>query len=331
MAQKGKQSSQKSTEPAQPASGPASEPTPNGLEKSLRLLARFRRFYWDIGGVACLALAFMTLLALLIPSWSAGLLRWWVDSLQRWLGWGSVWIVSAITVVGLWMLFHQGQERPPVIRWGRVLALEIAALASIGVLTVFGGASIVRAEAGLDGGRIGWGIVELLQIILAPVGLSGLFWIGALLLVIFTFSLAGGIGLAAVYRERSRRLASEPDYTSAAYSTPGPVVSASSISNGKTQPVAVAAADARKKRPILPPEFRKNFRLEPEEEPAPGPRQRDERLPPVDLLMPEQSARQDERNINLTAGLIEKTLSEFGIPAKVVGFRVGPTVTSVRG
>ncbi len=31
--------------------------------------------------------------------------------------------------------------------------------------------------------------------------------------------------------------------------------------------------------------------------------------------------------INLTAGLIEKTLAEFGIPAKVIGFKVGPTVT----
>jgi len=47
----------------------------------------------------------------------------------------------------------------------------------------------------------------------------------------------------------------------------------------------------------------------------------------LDLLVNEQSIRQDERNINQTAGLIEKTLAEFGIPAKVVGFRVGPTVT----
>jgi S-DNA-T family DNA segregation ATPase FtsK/SpoIIIE len=31
--------------------------------------------------------------------------------------------------------------------------------------------------------------------------------------------------------------------------------------------------------------------------------------------------------VNQIAGLIEKTLSEFGIPAKVVGFRSGPTVT----
>ena len=45
------------------------------------------------------------------------------------------------------------------------------------------------------------------------------------------------------------------------------------------------------------------------------------------FLGTETVSRQDERNINETAGLIEKTLAEFGIPATVVGFRVGPTVT----
>ncbi len=57
------------------------------------------------------------------------------------------------------------------------------------------------------------------------------------------------------------------------------------------------------------------------------PQPRSDRLPPLNVLLGEQSVRPDERNINQTAGLIEKSLSEFGIPAKVVGFRIGPTVT----
>ncbi len=44
-------------------------------------------------------------------------------------------------------------------------------------------------------------------------------------------------------------------------------------------------------------------------------------------MLGEQSVRPDERIINQIAGLIEKTLSEFSIPAKVVGFRIGPSVT----
>jgi len=54
---------------------------------------------------------------------------------------------------------------------------------------------------------------------------------------------------------------------------------------------------------------------------------RSDDLPPFDLLVSEQYNRPDERTINQTAGLIEKTLAEFGIPARVTDFRVGPTVT----
>ena len=43
--------------------------------------------------------------------------------------------------------------------------------------------------------------------------------------------------------------------------------------------------------------------------------------------MAEQSLPPDERTINQTAGMIMKTLSEFGIPATVIGYRIGPTVT----
>ena len=37
--------------------------------------------------------------------------------------------------------------------------------------------------------------------------------------------------------------------------------------------------------------------------------------------------RTDERTINQTAGMIMKTLAEFGIPATVIGYRIGPAVT----
>jgi S-DNA-T family DNA segregation ATPase FtsK/SpoIIIE len=47
----------------------------------------------------------------------------------------------------------------------------------------------------------------------------------------------------------------------------------------------------------------------------------------LDILPKGELYKPDKRAINLTAGLIEKTLDEFGIPAKVVGFRTGPTVT----
>jgi S-DNA-T family DNA segregation ATPase FtsK/SpoIIIE len=94
------------------------------------------------------------------------------------------------------------------------------------------------------------------------------------------------------------------------------------------QPVAPTPVSPPKKQVPLPPQFRKNFKVPEKQDEKPAtPLPRGERLPPLNLLFGEQAARPDERHINQTAGLIEKTLSEFGIPAKVTGFRIGPTVT----
>jgi S-DNA-T family DNA segregation ATPase FtsK/SpoIIIE len=119
-----------------------------------------------------------------------------------------------------------------------------------------------------------------------------------------------------------------PDASQAEMEYPGlgPAVSEAPIEGAESQPV-LQQERARKRRPVLPAQFRKNFRVESAEESTASPPPRDERLPDLDLLVDERVSRPDERNINMTAGLIEKTLAEFGIPAKVVGFRVGPTVT----
>jgi S-DNA-T family DNA segregation ATPase FtsK/SpoIIIE len=83
-----------------------------------------------------------------------------------------------------------------------------------------------------------------------------------------------------------------------------------------------------KPAPKLPPEFRPSL-VAPEKKTAKPakPIVREEGLPPLNILMAEQAVRADERTINQTAGLIMKTLSEFGIPATVIGYRVGPAVT----
>ena len=84
-----------------------------------------------------------------------------------------------------------------------------------------------------------------------------------------------------------------------------------------------------KKKPTpLPPKFRKSLRAPESQDsrPAKSP-PRNDNLPALTILSGEQASRPDERTINQTAGMIEKTLSEFGIPATVIGFRIGPTVT----
>jgi len=306
--------------------------TPPGAQSppfdgTLRLLTRFERFAWDIGGVIALAFTLMTLLALVLPQLTHGvLLSWWAGKLQLWFGWGSIWVIVTTGVLGLWMLRQRHTIEVPQVRWGRVLALEMAAFASLALLSVLGGTSLRNAEAGLDGGVIGWGLAELLRLILQPIGLSAAFWRALLVGAIFVISSMTGLGLVAPLAAWAGKSELEPELNGADAVGANPVVSEAPLPGQEA--AASIEKSSRKKRLPLPAQFRKNFRLQPEDAEKPSnPPPRDDRLPPLDLLINEQTVRPDERNINLTAGLIEKTLAEFGIPAKVVGFRIGPTVT----
>jgi S-DNA-T family DNA segregation ATPase FtsK/SpoIIIE len=78
----------------------------------------------------------------------------------------------------------------------------------------------------------------------------------------------------------------------------------------------------------LPRQFRKDFKLPATPPAAPAARaERDPRLPGLDLLSRGETGQITAREVNQTAGLIEKTLAEFGLPARVVDFRTGPAVT----
>jgi S-DNA-T family DNA segregation ATPase FtsK/SpoIIIE len=307
-----------------PSSKNSSGSQDTAFDRTLRLFTRFERFSWDLGGIALLAVAAMTLVALILPGLARGfLLTWWSHQLAHWFGWGSVWVVSALLVIGLWMLRRRYAGEFPHIPWGRVFSLELAAFSSLALLALLGGASLERASQGLDGGAIGWGLSELLRIALDSIGFRQPVWQGLLLGFVCLVSILAGTGLLqslSAWAHRVSTVSARPDLADLAAPA---VVSEAPLSTQGSQP----ASDGKKKRSALPAQFRKNFRVENEEQSPIAPPPRDDRLPPLELLFNEQASRPDERNINLTAGLIEKTLSEFGIPAKVVGFRVGPTVT----
>ena len=136
---------------------------------AITIWVRFERFTWDVGGVTLMAIAVMTLLTLLFPQLAGGKwLVWWTGLLKRWFGWGSVFIVMAAGVLGLVML-RRRMDNLPVVRWRRVFALEGATFAALTLMTVLGGGTLERAEAGLDGGVVGWGLAELISVVFPPV------------------------------------------------------------------------------------------------------------------------------------------------------------------
>ena len=310
--------------PQKPASQTPTHPPDN---RPTKLLVRFQRFTWDIASVLALTLALMTLLALLWPSSSGGLLAWWAVWLKLWLGWGSLWLVVLLGISGLLMLRIR-VSREVVFPWRTVFTLELGVFASLALLAGLKGNSLERADVGLDGGRIGWALSFLIAKLFTPLGDIGSILQNACLSIITLVMLALGSGIAGPLNTWINKQKASWKHTPASEPEVNPVVSVAPLVG--TQNIASANPASRKKNTYLPTEFRKKLRLPSSQEPdsKSGSRpQRDDRLPGLDLLAVEAIPRPDERNINLTAGLIEKTLSEFGIPAKVVGFRVGPTVT----
>jgi S-DNA-T family DNA segregation ATPase FtsK/SpoIIIE len=304
--------------PGEPARGP------DWLDWLERMQTSFGRFSLGIGGLILLAFAAMILVALLGLT-EGSLLNALSNLLWKNFGWGSFLIVGGAVIGGL-LLIRRNPESTRV-RWGRVIFLELAAFFALMALAILGGGSLERAEAGLDGGRVGWSLARLLSLVVGDL------WRNVIIILGLLVTLVAGLNLLPKLEALLWKLAGEePPLEVQPVKRPAiKAAPVASTQDGKPN------ADRLKPEPVksikkpeqtLPPEYRKNLRMpEAKDERPVAPVPRGERLPPLNLLIADQSARPDERHINQTAGLIEKTLAEFGIPAKVVGFRVGPTVT----
>jgi len=305
----------------------------NLIHQGVGFLTRFQRFALDFLGVLLLASALLTLIALTMPKLTGGtLITLWRNFILHAFGYGAILVVVASTVAGLLVLRARSDQLKlsadpqltpsPTVNWARIFALEVAAFSALGLLSVIGGSSVDRAETGLDGGVVGWGIAELVAMVTNRLGLTSNTWVGAIFGLIILICLIYGLGLvspiAKGLQKISTQKATEPVQNE-------PVISVAPV--GALAVVSIPGADRKKRRPNIPPEFRKRLNVpgEPAKNlPVPA---RDEHLPSLELLGKDQMDRPDERDINQIAGMIEKSLAEFGIPAKVVGYRVGPTVT----
>jgi S-DNA-T family DNA segregation ATPase FtsK/SpoIIIE len=281
--------------------------SPNWQNRLDRWQLRFDRFGWDILGVLSLSLGLITLLGLVHLS-EGRIVSWWVDFLNRWLGWGSYFAVISLAVLGIFCLRKHSEGEQPV-RLGRVLALEGIIFATMALLGIFGGNSLARAESGLDGGVIGWSLASIFSSFLpAPLDiilLSGII----LLLALYGF----GFFTWAARRVEvwAEKVASEPAISPEDLDT---------LSEEKpSRPTSLEAETGEST----------STGQDDKEIPSgyPGESRRRKRLPPLNILRNDQLTEFNPENVHQTAADIEKTLAEFGIPARVVGYRVGPVVT----
>ncbi|MCW5879145.1 MAG: hypothetical protein KIS80_09810, partial [Anaerolineales bacterium] len=144
---------------AQPPSGP------NRWQRLQALLSGgLGGFAAEAAGLLVLALALLTLLGL-SGATSGAWLDPWVSLWRRWLGWGSWLVVAGLALVG-WSLLSQRRATNP-FPLARLIALEAATFAALGLLSLGYGQSLEVAEAGQAGGLIGWGLAESLRLLFA--------------------------------------------------------------------------------------------------------------------------------------------------------------------
>ena len=295
------------------------EPGNDWLDRLLNLNLHFGRFSRDATGILLLAFALITFLVLIGTNqdqntqpapWAQGtLITPWVRLLTTWFGWGGYLIAISIGLLGI-IIMRWDQN---VISLGRFISIELALLLTISLLAVLGILSGEPPDSDKYGGRVGWGLVTLIWMLTGNI-------LGTIILVVLWILAAmSAFGLWARVEYWLLRLAGDASVIE-------PEIDA--VQTLQEEPPSEKPQKVKKKPKPLPPEFRKSLRAPETQDSRPAkPLPRNENLPPLTILSDERASRPDERTINQIAGLIEKTLSEFGIPATVIGFRVGPTVT----
>lgn len=286
------------------------DPTPQDLDKKTKKNppdsrlkadnpAGFMRFSWDIVGLGGVILAMLTLVGLLGLT-KGVFISPWTSLVKRSFGQGGFLFAVLLGVSGCLILWKRSEETPR-IEWGRILALKGVGFVLVALLSIAGGHLIERAEAGLDGGVIGWALVSVVQTILPPPLSTGLFF---LLLLIFFLA---GSGVLSWLDRMMVRWSQEPEEI---------VVLKEELIPADQLEADQADAVRKRIQPIRDEGVETIVSLV-----------RDEKLPPLNLLVKERAMAHDTAAIQYTANLIIKTLAEFGIPAEYTGYRAGPTVT----
>jgi S-DNA-T family DNA segregation ATPase FtsK/SpoIIIE len=262
------------------------------------LAQTIKRFGQDVVGILIVSTAIITALNILGLT-SGTVANLWTDWIVKGFGWGTYILVALVVYIGLLILFRR-IEQFPRLNLKRIISLELSLFSLLALFSAFFGFSVDRAHLGLDGGVIGWGLASIFKSLLGSVLAT------ALLLVVWLLTTLSGIGFLLPlsrkmdrYFNRVLQTAVNNDFSQGSSSEPDLEEEQPVPTEGSYPQTATPAAAAPTRQLTLPP---------------------------MDLLLDAQSSTSDEPFIHAKAIQIEKTLEEFGIPARVAGYRVGPTI-----
>jgi len=292
--------------PSSPVHGKKELKTPNNHPVYFRIVLSLRKFSADLGGVILISLAILSFLGLL--RFTQGyLIDLWTNNLERGFGWGSYLISFFFLYLGFLILFRR-KEIFPKLNLGRILTLEGLIFIFLMILAIFGGFSIDRAEIGLDGGIVGWGLSTAINRLI-PVPISTIFLFAGLLILLL--NIFGGwaklkvkIKLFPDQNNQETDLSAGQDVDNDNIGNP-----ITDLLHGSTESLNQKNESGFPSTNVLVHTLPINLQF-----------------PPSDILLEKKDDPINKEYIHSQALQIEKTLSDFHVPIKVAGFRVGPTI-----
>jgi S-DNA-T family DNA segregation ATPase FtsK/SpoIIIE len=254
-----------------------------------------KRFGQDLFGILFICIGVISVLSAFNLT-QGKLVDQWVELIFRWFGWGAYFLIIILTLTGVVILLRH-LERFPRFDYTKLIFLELLLFSFSALLSVIGGFSIENANDGLDGGVIGWGTARLMRNAFGDFPTYLLLFVLNVILVIYALGLYKKIisYFDIIFTRilsndseifRSINMSREKDSTNEQIGT----MQAEGLSYNSTS--RIKSLD----------------------------------LPSLDLLLDNPTALTDESFIHAKAVQIEKTLEEFGIPVRVAGYRVGPTI-----
>jgi len=309
MARKPSSSRSKKAKPAQPP--------PTWDEKFITGLLPWRI---EIAGIALFLFAIITLMAL--PGVTqADWLDAWTNFLRQVFGWGAYPLFFIIALSGL-LIAVRKVKRPlsTQIKPSQIVGLELIWLALLPISHILTGATLPDAYLGLGGGLVGWALSEPMLDLIGPF----LTWSLYLTLLLW--------GLALVFKFSWVNLLEILNHISIRLRRAGEHIGPPERPKPMREPVVEAKTAVS--APIPLPQ---------NNQPAPdeliiiddsadygsgtGPRRRDKRLPPIDLLDEGSAAVMSPAEIDEKKRIIEETLADFHLPAQVTEIQRGPAIT----
>jgi DNA segregation ATPase FtsK/SpoIIIE, S-DNA-T family len=261
--------------------------------------------------------------------------------LKVFFGWGAF-ALPFVALGASALLLRRGESNELTLSWGRVFAAEILfadALAFIHLVTPASNAGVL-ADAGGGGGYIGWAISALVRSVVGPIGAAVVFGLIALITVPIL------VGLSTARLSAWSRVLAERSGEPASLAPAKLKVSPASSGGAKPAPAAPPVAPSARPSPLRPSAApaqpgasagRPVFGIKPPMKTATAaqtiltPRNRTRKrapaTPPLDLFEQGSEAKYGATDANRKARVIEETLSNFGIPAKVIEINAGPTIT----